>query len=175
MLTLTAPESFGFLKGASLSAGYTGGVNNGVTGPRVDQIYVGASVPTPWKALSVGLSYDYTADIPTARTQRGSYANATALYLLLQATEKLKLNNRFDYGTGSNGAYGSVSTGDEPRNQLFSYTLTADYALWKNVISRAEFRWDHSLTSDRIFGGTVAGTGRDKNAYSLGMNIIYMF
>ena len=96
-------------------------------------------------SANVGFAYDYTADIPTAVVQRHSYANATAFYLSYQATEKLKFNNRVDYASGSNGAFGYVSTSNIPHDQLLAYTLTADYALWANVISRAEFRWDHAL------------------------------
>jgi hypothetical protein len=175
MITLTAPEDFGFLKGGTLSAGYTGGVNNGTSGPRVDQIYVGASIPTPVEGLTLGLAYDYTSDIPTAISQEGSYAYATALYVLYNCG-KWKFNNRFDYAHGSNGAFGYASTsGDDSRNELISYTLTVDYALWKNVISRAEFRVDHALSADRPYGGTVAGVGSDRNSVSLTGNLIYLF
>ena len=65
--------------------------------------------------------------------------------------------------------------GEDSRNELFSITFTADYALWKNLISRAEFRWDTALTGDRPFGGTTAGAGSDKNAVSLTANLVYMF
>jgi hypothetical protein len=180
MVTFTAPESFGFAKGATLSAGYTSGTNDKTVsppngGPRVENIYAGLNIPTPLQGLSIGLAYDYTADIPTAVPQKHSYANAAALYLVYQATEKLKLNGRFDYASGSNGAYGYTSTSSDGRNELFSITVTADYAIWKNLISRAEFRWDTCLSSDRPFGGTTAGVGSDKNAVSLTGNLVYMF
>lgn len=176
MITLTAPESFGALKGATLSAGYTGGVNgsNGANTPPYanswmqDNFYVGASIPTPVSGLSVGLAYDYTVGINFAE----SYANAFAAYLSFQATEKLKLNTRGDIAWGSDTIYGydSGAAGTAGGvNQLFSLTTTADYSLWKNVISRAEFRWDHCMTGDKPFAI------EDKNAISLGLNIIYMF
>lgn len=174
ILNLTAPESFGFLKGATLSAGYTGGVNNGVTGPRVENLYVGATIPTPWTGIKVGLSYDYTADIPTAVTQRGSYANASAIYLMYE-TGKWKFNNRLDYATGSAGAYGiGGKVAGDRGDKLVSDTITVDYSLWKNVISRGEFRWDHSLNGDRPFGGPD-GTASRKNVASVTANIIYLF
>jgi len=37
------------------------------------------------------------------------------------------------------------------------------------------FRWDHALSGDRPFGGTTVGVPRDKNAVSLGLNLIYVF
>ncbi|HXG49398.1 MAG TPA: outer membrane beta-barrel protein [Methylomirabilota bacterium] len=178
MITLTAPESWGFLKGASLSAGYTGGVNNGVGEPWVENWYVGASIPTPLDWLTVGLAWDYTDNIPTATNpagERGARAYAAAAYLVAQATEKLKIAGRLDYGHGSNEAFGFTSSSDDPRNELISYTATLDYSLWKNVISRVEFRWDHCLSSDTPFGGSTAGTGTDKNAMSVNLNVIYQF
>jgi hypothetical protein len=167
MVTLTAPESFGALKGATLSAGYTGGVNSPANGWLQENYYVGASIPTPVSGLSVGLAYDYTTGI----NYDGSYANALAAYLSFQATEKLKFNTRGDVTWASDNIYydtngDAVTTG---QNQLFSVTETIDYSLWKNVISRAEFRWDHCLTGDKPFAI------EDKNAISLGLNIIYMF
>jgi hypothetical protein len=58
---------------------------------------------------------------------------------------------------------------------LGSLTATADYSLWKNVISRAEFRWDHSFDGNKPFGGTVAGSPDAEQAVSLALNIIYLF
>jgi len=57
-------------------------------------IYVGASIPTPVTGLSVGAAYDYTYG---SAGFAASYANATALYVAYQPTEKWKFNNRFDY------------------------------------------------------------------------------
>jgi len=58
---------------------------------------------------------------------------------------------------------------------LISETLTVGYSLWKNVVTRGEFRWDHSLSGDRPYGGTVAGSPSEKNAVSVALNIIYQF
>jgi hypothetical protein len=49
------------------------------------------------------------------------------------------------------------------------------YDLWKNVLSRLELRWDHSLSGNDLFGGTVAGSPDAKNAWLLVGNIIYKF
>ena len=59
--------------------------------------------------------------------------------------------------------------------EVFALTETVQYDLWKNVISRLEFRWDHSCMDQDIFGGTAAtGPNRD-NAWLLAANIIYKF
>lgn len=179
MVTFTAPESFGFLKGASASVGYTTGVNGGANvagvpdfsnGWKQDNFYIGLSLPTPVEGLAVGLAYDYTK----GSAFRDSYAQAFAAYLTFQATEKLKINTRADWAKGSNTTFGYTSATDGD-NELFSLTVTGDYALWKNVISRLEARWDTALTSDKPFGGTVAGTPSDKSAVSLTANFIYQF
>ncbi|MGN6554760.1 MAG: outer membrane beta-barrel protein [Verrucomicrobiota bacterium] len=183
IVTFTAPESFGFLKGGTLSAGYTYGdaVKSGDTGnvsgiPNAGgrwsqgNLYVGGAIPLPITGLSLGAAYDYTS----GSAFDASYANALAGYLTWQATEKLKINTRVDYAWGSNGTFG-YETGDGNKNELLSLTGTLDYSLWKNVISRAEVRWDNAISGDRPFGGTVAGVGEDKNAVSLAFNLIYMF
>jgi Putative beta-barrel porin-2, OmpL-like. bbp2 len=176
IMTLTAPESFGAMKGATLSAGYTGGVNGGGAGSQNSNgwmqgnYYVGASIPTPLKNLSAGLAWDYT----TGMIDEGSYAQAFATYLSLQATEKLKLNARADFGWGSQGVFGYTAAGGN--DQLFSLTLTADYSLWANVVSRLEFRWDECMTNDKPFGGTFQNQTPDsKEDFALILNIIYMF
>jgi Putative beta-barrel porin-2, OmpL-like. bbp2 len=173
MATLTAPESFGFLKGATLSAGYTTGPH--VTGGQfVDQIYVGGTIPLPITCVSLGYAYDYTGNLGAFATGNpavtGGYANAVAGYIMWQATEKLKINTRLDYATGTRGWYGPTAP-----HRLGSLTVTADYSLWKNVISRAELRWDHALDGTKAFGGTIVGVGHDKDAVSLNMNVIYQF
>jgi len=98
MVTFTAPESFGFMKGATASIGYTYGdaVSVGtVSGrpftpgaTRYDQgnLYVGVTTPLPVAGLSLGAAYDYTS----GSAFKDSYANALAGYLSWQITEKLK-------------------------------------------------------------------------------------
>jgi hypothetical protein len=175
MVTLTAPESFGFLSGATMSAGYTTGPQDVSNEPHahVDQFYVGGSLPLPVTGLALGYAYDYTCD---TLPQGGGYANAVALYLQWQATEKLKLNTRVDYTSATQGWYYSpLGAPHDGNDQLGSLTATADYSLWKNVISRAEFRWDHSFDGNKPFGGTVAGSPDAEQAVSLALNIIYLF
>jgi Putative beta-barrel porin-2, OmpL-like. bbp2 len=181
MISFTAPESLGFLKGATLSIGYTygdaltGGAGNvsgsplppGTTDYSQGNFYAGGTLPLPITGLSLGLAYDYTS----GSSFKSSYANAFATYLMWQATEKLKSNTRLDFAWGSNGTFGYTSAGTH--NQLMSLTETLDYSLWKNVITRGEFRWDHCLTDDTPFAG-VTDPNRE-NVFSLTMNVIYMF
>lgn len=162
--TVTAPESAGFLKGAALVGGV---VDSGISsGEDIVNYYIGGTLPLPITGLSLGAAYDYRAN----GLFSGSYENAIAGYVLWQATEKLKVNTRLDYGTGSNGAYGVTTTPDADNVKLLSTVLTLDYSLWANVISRAEFRWDHSASGQPLFLD-----GSEKDAFSLALNVIYKF
>lgn len=169
MITFTAPESFGFLKGASLSLGYTGGKATPTAQHMQENYYLGVSMPTPLDTLAVGFAFDYTTGIGG----KDEAAGAIGTYFLLQATEKLKINTRLDYGFGDSGQYYAAKPGSN--NKLLSLTVTADYALWKNVISRLELRGDSALTGGQPFGGTVAGTPKDRTATSITGNLIYQF
>jgi len=179
LLNLTAPESAGALKGASLYAGVVKGLNGAAPASATDvtSYYVGATIPLPITGLAVGGSYDYRGN--TATTKNGAYipsmyANAVAGYLSYQATEKLKLNNRLEYASGSGGTWGTALKAEE----FFAETFTVDYSLWANVVSRVEFRWDRDLKGGPpVFGGGPATlyAPRDRNALSLALNIIYKF
>ena len=100
----------------------------------------------------------------------GAYAN-------VQATDKLSFNGRFEYydlETGVSPYFDSNGKGEE-------FTLTLQYNLWANVISRAEFRWDHADQGNAFGGdGAFAGIGAggataDANSYELALNLIYTF
>jgi hypothetical protein len=168
-LVVKAPESTGWLAGSSLYAGVVNGDRAGAL-PDPTLLYVGASLATPIKALSIGAS----ADVLLNATFDGSYANAYALYAGFQLTEKLKINNRFEYATSGYGAFlpaftaAGLPTGIT-EDKVIGETLTLDYALWANVITRAEFRWD------RAVNGGVGPFDGQKNDLSLSANIIYKF
>lgn len=161
-----APESTGWFAGSSL---YAGVVDGGIRGGDNVLVYVGGTMATPWKELTLGAAYD------TLLIKNGSYANAFALYVSYQVTEKLKVNNRFEYansGTGAgittNGTLGGGGFLGGANDKVLAYTGTLDYALWANVVSRLEFRWDH------VAGGT-GRLGGQKNDLSLAANLIYKF
>lgn len=181
-VALTAPESMGFLAGSTLDAGAVNGartrfvtVNNvGVFGPQNETTYyVGATLATPVTGLRVGASFDYL-DIHSLNNDTWSLAG----YLHFQATEKLSFHGRAEL---FKDAHPDVLFGvADPTGQgahVVAVTGTAQYDLWKNVISRLELRWDHSLNSNNLFGGTdsITGDAQAKNAWMLAANIIYKF
>jgi hypothetical protein len=198
-VALTAPDSMGFLSGSTLYGGIVNGFgtanqNNVVAGFPMSSVYgnamtsyyVGATVATPVTGLRAGASFDFL-DIHNAKNDTYSVAG----YLSYQATEKLSFHARGEYFkdkgwlvNGTDGVGGTVSTyngalfdnvGDKGKAEVLAVTATVQYDLWKNVISRLELRWDHSLLGNQLFGGTTQGDPALKNAFMLGANVIYKF
>lgn len=163
LLTLTAPESFGVLKGTILNFSFLDSGTSGRDNPI--NYYAGVIVPTPLKGFSVGICDDYRAN----GLFDHSYENAFGAYLMYEATEKLKFASRTEYATGSVGAWNVPSDGKH-NVELLGETFTVDYSIWKNVVTRGELRWDHSLTDQKMFGN-----GDEGDAVSLTLNVVYRF
>ena len=176
-LALTAPESWGALAGSTLSGCVLNGFNSGA-GADQTSWYVGGTLNTPLKGLKVGAGYDY-AGVSSQSLSGSSYANAVAVYASYQATEKLSLHARGEYA--SSDAVTASGTPLLGARRVFAVTGTVQYDLWKNVLSRIEFRWDHAADGSEAYGGTpVAGStqpvpGTKKNSYILLANITYKF
>lgn len=182
-LALTAPESMGFLQGGSLYAGFVSGKNSTPGSASHNNYYVGLTIPTPIEGLKAGFAFDYLemderTGVDTADTA------AVAAYISAAITEKLTLHTRLDWikvgGDGVNppgapglgadiltGPGGAFATGDE----FTTLTVTADYQLWQNVISRVEARVDHDWDN----GGKHFRSGTDTTEYTLIANVIYKF
>jgi len=186
-VTLTAPTNgFGSFAGSTLAATIVNGLNNAsgdagttLTRGHVTSFNLSVTTPTPVTNLKVGFSYDYTdgpnlPGAPPTVDTRGKYINVTTLYAFYQATEKLKFAGRGEYTSASIGAWYGPS-GTSQHEALMGWTGTIDYSLWKNVITRGEMRWDHSLTGDRPYGGTVLAPGGEKNVITFALNMIYNF
>ncbi len=182
-VVVKAPESAGWLSGSSL---YVGAVNGDAKGSKNDPtlLYVGVSLATPIKELSLGASADllFNAGGPNGSPLGNSYANAYAFYTGYQITEKLKANNRIEYATSGYGAVlpgrAYVAAGVDAKvipaiaakdDKIIGETFTLDYALWSNVLTRGEFRWDRSVD-----GGANPFNGQ-KNDLSLTASIVYKF
>jgi hypothetical protein len=196
--SLTAPESFGTLAGSTLYGGVVNGfssrtiVTDPTTGATVQasqtSYYVGATVATPITGVRCGVAFD---DLDVHSDVSGE-TWAVAGYVTWQATEKLSFHGRAEYlrDRGQQKVYVmqiADPTGAAPPvasqlspDEVFSWTATMQYDLWKNVLSRVELRWDHACSGGGIYGGsgnsfTNPNTGTEKNAVMLAANIIYKF
>jgi hypothetical protein len=160
-VAITAPKDCGFLAGSTLYAGAVVGVNNIYGGGNPDQLnyYVGATLNTPVAGLKAGVAFDAVND---AYGNSGEDIWVLGVYASYQATEKLSLHARAEYGELSEGAsYESHNIG---------LTGTLQYDLWKNVISRLEMRWDQYFENGTVETYRYADTG-----LSLYANFIYKF
>ena len=191
-LTLTAPDSMGFLAGSALYLGFVDGYNT-LVGNDVSSYYAGGTLATPIKQLKLGASWDYAHAHDNHFGPTG-YAQAVALYASVQATEKLSFHFRGEWaditdGVATGGRFnsGTGSVGGIP-SEVIALTGTIQYDLWANVLSRLEVRWDHSIGEGAPFGGTSPGAASPategagnphgahlKNAVLIAANIIYKF
>jgi hypothetical protein len=181
--TATAPDSLGFMSGSTLSAGgiYHAGANGGTVASNDGHIYnfyIGATMKTGVEGLLAGASMDYQGRDAAVGGSGSYYANAYAVYLSFQVSEKLKSAFRAEYASGSSTVtagsalpFGNAAKFAAGNNvEVMSFTGTVDYKLWENVISRVELRWDSDVSGGpKLFGNS------DKNDISLALNIIYKF
>ena len=195
--TFTAPSNWGWAAGSSFYAGIVYGFNGGheygysgyyANGNQVNY-YLGATLNTPWKQLTVGAAWDYVHNFMGGGTDLGdTWHNddmVIGLYGTLKATDKLSFNGRAEYLHGQNnedfGGGGHFGYSSE----AFEVTGTVEYDLWANVISRLELRWDHlgsfntptAVYGPDISGGSPSGfnTLDEKTSVGLYANIIYKF
>lgn len=192
-VAISAPDSTGFLAGSTLYAGVVNGFNNNVTGSGLAapslNAYVGGTIATPVTGLRLGAAWDL-ANVNTEPHSGALAGNkvetdlwSIALYASYQATEKLSFHGRVEYITGDVDEPGGFGRGTIPAgslygdvldNAIYAITATAQYDLWKNVVSRLEFRWDHA-EHGMLFGGSTTGAPDRENAFMLGANVIYKF
>lgn len=171
-VTFTAPDSFGFAKGATL----TGAVLLNMDKGGQDNYYLGLTLPTPVSILKVGAAFDLVSvanGAGAAVNNQNDSGYVIGLYGSLQPTDKLSFNLRGEYfdleGAGNGfGALPSVYGGTDGKGE--ELTATIQYNLWANVISRAEFRWDH-IDQGKAF----ANAGADADSFLLAANLIYTF
>ena len=60
-----------------------------------------------------------------------------------------------------------------PSNDAQEITATVQYALWANVLTRLEFRWDHS--NNTSYGYTSNAGNNYQNAFLLAAQAVYQF
>jgi Putative beta-barrel porin-2, OmpL-like. bbp2 len=192
-VTLTAPDSMGFLKGGTASFGVVHGSASQAAGPgNTTSLYAGATIPTPMNQLKVGAAFDYlmeNQDVTFNGTASHSDGDiwVAGVYGTFQATDKLSFDARAEYVSDYSNTgdivhlYSNTMGAGLPKgNDAEELTFTAQYNLWANVISRAEFRWDHVEHTNPFGaqeGGTAGGYGSSykNNDFLLALNLIYQF
>jgi hypothetical protein len=178
LVTLTAPDSWGFLKGSALY----GGMNYGPgAGSDLTEWYVGTTVNTPLTGLSFGGSYDGISDAYVGGLDGGSF-ESFAGYMSYKINTKSSINARYEYATGSALSNLETANGFSPTvpygtlDKVMALTGTFEYDLWDNVISRLEVRWDHNTGGTGAAFGGEPGTGPAKNnEVMFAANVIYKF
>jgi len=185
-IALTAPDSFGWAKGATLNvgvidaAGLWGGDDEGA--PGTTSFYAGVTVPTPLTALKVGAAFDYL-DVHNGYSFAHAPGNSSVwvagAYATYQLNDKTSINLRGEYLANHEGLDYVLDDGDIPsRLNAEELTVTLQYNLWANVLSRLEFRWDHAEDT-KAFGASSTGGEFNEpfrsNDFMLAANLIYQF
>jgi hypothetical protein len=176
-IALTAPDSWGAMKGATLNLGVINSVDSNWVGVNISpllntfgttSLYAGLMIPTPNSALKFGAAFDYVElHNKTAANPGCDSSWNVAVYGNLQATDKLSFNARAEYLDDSAGLiYGT---------QAEEVTFTTQYQLWANVLSRVEFRWDHVEHGSAFDATGNGGSPNHANAFMLAFNVIYQF
>jgi hypothetical protein len=170
-LALTAPSDWGWAAGSTFYLGVINGYNTAIASPYSfsggngveTHWYAGATLATPVAGLKVGASLDYLDVYHGNSSPFVPLDHIIVLggYVSYQATEKLSFHGRGEYM--NERVFGTDV-------DSYELTLTAQYDLWANVISRLEFRWDHS-DNFGIFGPNF----NLKNATMIAANVIYKF
>ena len=177
--TLTAPDSFGFLKGASVTGGFVSGrrSDTGAHAVSDQNYYVGATIPTPIKDLSFGFAWDRKSLSGSVADILGDDVDVTgaiefdivSAYLSYKVSDKLTASYRGEVIMVDGSADVGSVTGNIDRTLAWAHTVGLDYKLWANVTSRLEYRLEDSAllkeagASDRRFGQSVTA------------NVIYNF
>jgi hypothetical protein len=191
-IAITAPDSWGAMKGASFNLGvinsvdsnWVGTVGGGALGALglntfgTTSLYAGMVLPTPSSALKFGAAFDYLElHNKTAANPGCDSSWNVAVYGNIQATDKLSFNARAEYLKDNAGLFYANPAKDNTAEEI---TFTTQYNLWANVLSRVEFRWDH-VEHGNYFdqsGHTTAGfppAASKANAFMLAFNVIYQF
>jgi Putative beta-barrel porin-2, OmpL-like. bbp2 len=187
--TFTAPDSFGWAKGATLSigtimtAGNTGQNGAGPSafntgnGTGATSYYAGFTLPTPVAALKFGGAFDYL-------NARDISANTWTIagYGTYQFNDKLSLNLRAEYlNAGGNTALGTSLNGGafiDPtgaKQQAQELTATVQYNIWANVLTRVELRWDHVNHGNGYANDNPVNGVSQADAWLLAAQAIYTF
>jgi hypothetical protein len=169
-IALTAPDSWGWFKGSSLNLQTIQGFDAG----SVNHYSVNGTFSTPLAGLKVGLAYDKLQGLDVLNS--ATDGNIYGVYVTYQATDKLSFAARGEYVDGQNlNLFGTTpANGGNNSGKGEEVTLTVEYDLWANVLSRLEVRWDHTESGTQ-YGLNPGNFASDENAYMVALNLVYKF
>jgi len=182
-IALTAPDSAGWISGATFTCGIIDVPTGGTAGQvGSTSLYAGMTLPTPVKAMKLGWAFDYFDVHNHSNVNHSDDSEwVGGVYANIQATDKLSFNTRAEYvsssGKGLLYAPGAVANpvSNISANAAEELTATLQYNLWANVVSRVEFRWDHAEHGNFFGSNPAAGTGDRSNDFLMALNVIYQF
>jgi len=182
--SLIFPESTGFLEGTELYVAAVSGVvadgNRDAapdSRPNTTGVNFCLSMPLPVEGFSWAFCYDHVGNSSrgTLPSGKANWANAYGVYLIYEATDRLSFANRIEYAEGTPGTFDVAGThpnwGTSEEDQFLADTFTVSYRMWENVLTRAEFRWDHDLSASK----RMSDDGTRDNAFGIGASIVYLF
>ena len=108
--------------------------------------------------------------LPNSKNDSGWVAG---LYTSIKPTDKLSFNFRGEfYDLEGADTYNPYFATDGKGEEV---TATIQYNLWANVISRLEFRWDHTDTGKAFANPSPTGSFPNGNSFLMAANLIYQF
>jgi hypothetical protein len=174
-----------FVKDSALTLGFNidFGYNGASGGPQREQI-TSPNVPP----ATAGLPFGIDSDGPDSNTWWGA-----ALYASYKVNKVLTLSARAEYlheDAGDNDKFANNDNGNAiPSGGTdgwfagtsftnvddFSETLTASFAIWDNLLTRAEYRWDHVVTGSNFQGDNNVGEATYQSQNEISLEAVYSF
>ena len=151
-LALTAPDSWGFLSGSTLYGGIVNGFGRLVRGNSADsdQLLRGGDSGHASDRPAMGASFDY---LDIQQILQRLLFRSPAICRFRRPRSSASMLARNTSRTRTEFCSQDLNPGGAYKAEVLALTGTIQYDLWKNVISRVEVRWDHSLLDNALFGG----------------------
>jgi hypothetical protein len=130
------PEALGPLGGSRFSLGYVNGRARTGSDP-IQNLYLGLGLLPNSEKWNLSLTHD-SRILPGA----GNDDSVFGLYVGRRLTDDLTLSARAEIYQEGSKLYSGESAAEQTDGQ--GLTLTLNYKIWDNVISRLEYRWDNT-------------------------------
>ena len=130
------PEALGPLGGSRFSLGYVNGRARTGSDP-IQNLYLGLGLLPNSEKWNLSLTHD-SRILPGA----GNDDSVFGLYVGRTLSDDLTLSARGEMYQEGSKLYSGESAAEQTDGQ--SLTLTLNYKIWENVISRVEYRWDNT-------------------------------